>query len=109
MQHVEQFSRVFGQPVIGLDVAKLGGRPPVADNWPLAVFLAVAEPLRQHPLAGDLVSGEQRQTKTNEEPTQFQALPKIKCAHLDGRYLGQFACSNSPQLSERFERSAVEA
>ena len=38
--------------MVGLNVAELGGRPAVADDRPLAVFLTVAEPLRQHPLAG---------------------------------------------------------
>jgi hypothetical protein len=39
MQDVEQFGRVLGQPVVGLDVAELGRRPAVADDRPLAIFL----------------------------------------------------------------------
>src|SRR5438045_7688100 len=32
VQDIEQFGRVFGQPVIGLNVAKLGRRTPVAND-----------------------------------------------------------------------------
>ena len=62
MQDIEQFGRVFGQPVIGLNVAKLGRRPPVADDRAFAVLFAVAEPLRQDALAGDLVMPDGRGT-----------------------------------------------
>ena len=31
MQDVEQFSRVFGQPMVGLDVAELGRRPAITE------------------------------------------------------------------------------
>jgi hypothetical protein len=43
VQHVEQLGCVFGEPMIGLDVAKLRGRPAVADDWALSVLLTVAE------------------------------------------------------------------
>lgn len=55
MQDVEEFGRVFGQPVVQLNVAERGRGSAVANDRPLAVLLAVAEPLRQHPLAGNLV------------------------------------------------------
>jgi hypothetical protein len=48
---IEQFSRVFGQPVVGLDIGELGRGPAVADDLSLAVLLALAEPLNQHSLA----------------------------------------------------------
>jgi hypothetical protein len=38
IQDIEQFGRVFGQPVVGLYVAELRRRPPVADDRPLTVF-----------------------------------------------------------------------
>jgi hypothetical protein len=53
MQHVEQFRRVFGQSVVRLNLAELRRRPAIADDRPLPVFFTVAEPLRQHSLAGD--------------------------------------------------------
>jgi hypothetical protein len=33
----------LGQPVVGLNLLELRGRPAVADDRPLAVFLTVAE------------------------------------------------------------------
>jgi hypothetical protein len=42
MQDSEQFGGVFGQPVVGLNVAELGRRPAVTDDRPLAVLLTVS-------------------------------------------------------------------
>jgi hypothetical protein len=66
MQDIEQFGRILGQPVVGLNVAELGRRPAVADDRPLAVFLAVAEPPRQHALAGNFILPHRRRLIVNE-------------------------------------------
>jgi hypothetical protein len=54
VQDIEQFGRVLGQPVIGLNVAELGRGSPVA-NVGRSGFLLRCEPLRQHPLAAHFV------------------------------------------------------
>jgi hypothetical protein len=55
MEQIDKVGRVFRQPVGGLDVAQRGGRALVADKGALAVPAAVAEPLFDDLLAGDLI------------------------------------------------------
>ena len=55
VEDVQEFGGVVGKPAVGLDFLKGRGRPPVADDGPGAVLLAVAEPVHQHLLARHFV------------------------------------------------------
>src|SRR5258708_9171303 len=48
IQYINQLSRVFGEPMIRLNVTKGRGGAPLANNRPFPIGFSVAEPLRQN-------------------------------------------------------------
>lgn len=75
MQDVEEFGGVFGEPMVGLDFSQFRGRPSVADDGAFAFLFAIAEPLRQDPLARDFVAPDGGKNMVDESLPDEEAFP----------------------------------
>ena len=108
VEEVQQVLGIFGEPAVGLDFFQRRGRPPVADHRLGAVAPAVAEPLVEHILAGNLVIPHRRRDIVDEALADDETPLGGVVIHGLGQRLGRAGngavCGNDRPLVRRQAR-----